>query len=530
MQNLDFNRVESMLSALDMMIIALYAVFLFGVAQWVSREAKGSVRSARDYFLADKALPWWAIGASLIAANISAEQIIGMSGSGYAIGLAIASYEWMAALTLLIVGKYLLPIFLETGIYTMPQFLERRYDARVKTVMALFWLGVYTFVNLTSVLWLGALAMTTVASLDQTVALMLLGGFALAYSLYGGLKAVALTDLIQVVLLMLGGLLIAWILLDRVGQGAGPWQGFQALMAGAPDKFHMILAPNHPHYMSLPGWSVLIGGMWVMNLSYWGFNQYIIQRALAAKSLREAQKGMAFAAFLKLLMPVIVVLPGIAMFVLNDQLVSPDQAYPSAMLLLPSGIKGLVIAALLAAIVSSLASMCNSISTIFTLDVAPLFGLKPEQDQKVVTLGRQVALIAMVIAMVSAKPLLGNFDQAFQYIQEFTGFFTPGIVAIFLLGLFWRHTTGTAALVAAVASALLSVVFKIGLPELPFMDRVGAVFVLCLLIGVIGSKVSPNHQPGFVDAASVNFATDKAFNLSAIVVTLILVFFYSVWW
>jgi SSS family solute:Na+ symporter len=291
MQNLDFNRVESMLSALDIMIIALYAVFLFGVAQWVSRETKGSVRSARDYFLADKALPWWAIGASLIAANISAEQIIGMSGSGYAIGLAIASYEWMAALTLLIVGKYLLPIFLETGIYTMPQFLERRYDARVKTVMALFWLGVYTFVNLTSVLWLGALAMTTVASLDQTVALMLLGGFALAYSLYGGLKAVALTDLIQVVLLMLGGLLIAWILLDRVGQGAGPWQGFQTLMSGAPDKFHMILAPNHPHYMSLPGWSVLIGGMWVMNLSYWGFNQYIIQRALAARGFAKRKKA-----------------------------------------------------------------------------------------------------------------------------------------------------------------------------------------------------------------------------------------------
>lgn len=239
---------------------------------------------------------------------------------------------------------------------------------------------------------------------------------------------------------------------------------------------------------------------------------------------------MAFAAFLKLLMPAIVVLPGIAMFVLNEQLVSADQAYPSAMLLLPTGIKGLVIAALLAAIVSSLASMCNSISTIFTLDVAPLFGLKPEQDQRVVTLGRQVALIAMVIAMVSAKPLLGNFDQAFQYIQEFTGFFTPGIVAIFLLGLFWRHTTGTAALVAAVASALLSVVFKIGLPELPFMDRVGAVFILCLLIGVIGSKVSPNPQTGFVETASVNFTTDTAFNLSAIVVTLILLFFYSVWW
>ena len=519
-----------MLSTIDLAIVAVYAVGLFALAQWVSREPTGQEKSAQDYFLAGKALPWWAIGASLIAANISAEQIIGMSGSGYAIGLAIASYEWMAAFTLLLVGKFLLPIFLKTGIYTMPQFLAQRYDDRVKTVMALFWLGVYTLVNLTSILWLGALAINTVAGIDLTMGLVALGVFAVAYSLYGGLRAVALTDIIQVILLVMGGLMISWILLDQVGNGTGVLGGFNALTEQAPDKFHMILQEGHPHYMSLPGLSVLIGGMWVMNISYWGFNQYIIQRALAAKSVDEAQKGIAFAAFLKLLMPVIVVLPGIAMFVLAPDLSAPDKAYPSAMNLLPVGIKGLVFAALLAAIVSSLASMCNSISTIFTVDVAPSLGMESDGGGRSVTLGRIVAIVAMGIAMVAAKPLLGNFEQAFQYIQEFTGFFTPGIVAIFMLGLFWARTTATAALIAAIASAALSLYFKLAWPELPFMDRVGLVFLLCVAIGVMWSLARPQSQAGFVDPAGVSFSTTQGFNVSAVLVTLILVFFYTVWW
>jgi len=519
-----------MLSTIDLAIVAVYAVGLFALAQWVSREPTGQEKSAQDYFLAGKALPWWAIGASLIAANISAEQIIGMSGSGYAIGLAIASYEWMAAFTLLLVGKFLLPIFLKTGIYTMPQFLAQRYDDRVKTVMALFWLGVYTLVNLTSILWLGALAINTVAGIDLTMGLVALGVFAVAYSLYGGLRAVALTDIIQVILLVMGGLMISWILLDQVGNGTGVLGGFNALTEQAPDKFHMILQEGHPHYMSLPGLSVLIGGMWVMNISYWGFNQYIIQRALAAKSVDEAQKGIAFAAFLKLLMPVIVVLPGIAMFVLAPDLSAPDKAYPSAMNLLPVGIKGLVFAALLAAIVSSLASMCNSISTIFTVDVAPSLGMESDGGVRSVTLGRIVAIVAMGIAMVAAKPLLGNFEQAFQYIQEFTGFFTPGIVAIFMLGLFWARTTATAALIAAIASAALSLYFKLAWPELPFMDRVGLVFLLCVAIGVMWSLARPQSQAGFVDPAGVSFSTTQGFNVSAVLVTLILVFFYTVWW
>ena len=487
-----------MLSTIDLAIVAVYAVGLFALAQWVSREPTGQEKSAQDYFLAGKALPWWAIGASLIAANISAEQIIGMSGSGYAIGLAIASYEWMAAFTLLLVGKFLLPIFLKTGIYTMPQFLAQRYDNRVKTVM--------------------------------TLGLVALGVFAVAYSLYGGLRAVALTDIIQVILLVMGGLMISWILLDQVGNGTGVLGGFNALTEQAPDKFHMILQEGHPHYMSLPGLSVLIGGMWVMNISYWGFNQYIIQRALAAKSVDEAQKGIAFAAFLKLLMPVIVVLPGIAMFVLAPDLSAPDKAYPSAMNLLPVGIKGLVFAALLAAIVSSLASMCNSISTIFTVDVAPSLGMESDGGVRSVTLGRIVAIVAMGIAMVAAKPLLGNFEQAFQYIQEFTGFFTPGIVAIFMLGLFWARTTATAALIAAIASAALSLYFKLAWPELPFMDRVGLVFLLCVAIGVMWSLARPQSQAGFVDPKGVSFSTTQGFNVSAVLVTLILVFFYTVWW
>ncbi|MEK9927876.1 MAG: sodium/solute symporter, partial [Halieaceae bacterium] len=380
------------LAGIDLTIVVIYAIALFAIAQWVSREQTGHQKDAADYFLAGRGLPWWAIGTSLIAANISAEQIIGMSGSGYAIGLAIASYEWMAAITLILVGKFLLPVFLKTGIYTMPQFLEQRYDGRVRTVMAVFWLGVYVLVNLTSILWLGALAMNTVAGVPLAYALVLLGAFAVAYSLYGGLKAVALTDIIQVVLLVLGGLLIAYTLLNLVSDGAGVIAGFQLLMDQAPEKFDMIFEKGHPHYADLPGLSVLLGGMWIMNVSYWGFNQYIIQRALAAKSVNEAQKGIVFAAFLKLLMPVIVVLPGIAMFVLNTDLASPDQAYPSAMTLLPVGIKGLVFAALLAAIVSSLASMCNSISTIFTVDIAPSLMDNATLEGRRVVIGRTVSV------------------------------------------------------------------------------------------------------------------------------------------
>ncbi len=519
-----------MLSTTDIAIVIAYAVGLFVLAQFVSREKTGHNKNARDYFLAGSSLPWWAIGASLIAANISAEQIIGMSGSGYAIGLGIASYEWMAAITLVLVGKFLLPIFLKRGIYTMPQFLEQRYDHSVRMVMAFFWLGVYVFVNLTSILWLGALAMQTVAGIDLELGLVLLGLFAVGYSLYGGLKAVAFTDIIQVVLLVLGGILIAWIMLNQVSGGAGVLAGFTMLMEDAPEKFDMILSPENPHYVSLPGISVLVGGMWIMNISYWGFNQYIIQRALAAKNIYEAQKGIVFAAFLKLLMPVIVVLPGIAMFVLSPTLESPDQAYPSAMTLLPVGIKGLVFAALLAAIVSSLASMINSISTIFTMDVYSSM-VKEENQGNRVAVGRIVAVSAMVVAMICAKPLLGNFDQAFQYIQEFTGFFTPGIVVIFLLGMFWKKATSLGALAAAIGSAVLSFTLKLVWPELPFIDRVGLVFLLCTAIAVALSVFQGNReQPGSVELGDIEFGTTRGFNIAGVAVTLILAALYATWW
>ncbi|MDG1909234.1 MAG: sodium/sugar symporter [Pseudomonadales bacterium] len=520
-----------MLSNLDISVVIFYAISLFALAQWVSREQAGHNKDTSDYFLAGKSLPWWAIGASLIAANISAEQIIGMSGSGYAIGLAIASYEWMAAITLILVGKYLLPIFLERGIYTMPQFLEQRYDHRVRLVMAFFWLGVYIFVNLTSVLWLGALALNTVAGLDIVQGMVLLGLFAVGYSLYGGLKAVAFTDIIQVVLLVLGGLMIAWIMLDKVSDGSGVLAGFQILTERAPEKFDMILSRDNPHYASLPGLSVLLGGMWIMNISYWGFNQYIIQRALAAKNIQEAQKGIAFAAFLKLLMPVIVVLPGIAIFVLNPTLPTPDHAYPEAMAMLPSGIKGLVFAALLAAIVSSLASMTNSISTIFTMDIYASFSSKKDENGNRVMVGRVVAVAAMLLAMICAKPLLGNFDQAFQYIQEFTGFFTPGIVVIFLLGMFWKKTNSSGALAAAIGSAVLSFAFKMLWPELPFIDRVGLVFLLCVAIAVSFSVLAGNrNQDGAVSLRDIQFATTNGFNFSAVLVALILAALYATWW
>lgn len=518
------------LSPIDISVFLAYVIGLIALALWVSREKAGHQKDTRDYFLAGNSLPWWAIGASLIAANISAEQIIGMSGSGFAIGLAIASYEWMAAITLIIVGKYFLPIFLKRGIYTMPQFLEQRYDHRVRTILAIFWLGVYVFVNLTSVLWLGALAINTITGVDMVYGMLFLGVFALTYSLYGGLKAVAFTDIIQIVILVFGGLLLSYICLDLVGEGGGVIAGFAALTERVPEKFDMILSKDNPHYISLPGLSVLVGGMWIMNLSYWGFNQYIIQRTLAAKSVAEGQKGIAFAAYLKLLMPIIVVLPGIAAAVLAPGLGRPDQAYPSMMQLMPVGVKGLVFAALVAAVVSSLGSMTNSISTIFTMDLYSFYR-RSESQQHYVLVGRVVAFSAMIVAMICAKPLLGNFDQAFQYIQDFTGFFTPGICALFLLGMFWKKTTANGGLVAAVGSAIMSLVFYLLFPEFPFIDRVGLVFLASVVLAVITSVVEGNRdQENSVDLQDVNFSTTTGYNLAALGVILILIGLYATWW
>jgi len=518
------------LSTLDITILVIYAVGIFVLAQWVSREKGAHEKNAQDYFLASRALPWWAIGTSLIAANISAEQIVGMSGSGYVMGMAIASYEWMAALTLIIVGKWILPVFLKNGIYTMPEFLEKRYSPGVRTLMAIFWLALYVFVNLTSILWLGALAVNAITGLDIQIAITALALFALAYALYGGLKAVALTDIVQVSLLVAGGIIITYMSLDKVGGGEGVIAGFMELKTRFPEKFDMILSPDNPNYKELPGLAVLLGGMWMMNVSYWGFNQYIIQRGLAAKSVNEAQKGIVLAAFLKLIMPAIIVLPGIAALVLSPGLEKTDQAYPSLMAMLPVGIKGLVFAALVAAIVASTGSKINSIATIFTMDLYRAANPDTEQ-KKLVTVGRIVAIVAIVIAIVITKPFLSNFKQGFQFIQDFTGFVTPGICVIFLLGLFWARTTATAAMTAALVTVLMAGAFYVWLPNYPFMNRVGWCFVAGVVIAVAISLMSPQKEAKMsVDIKNVDFSTGTGFNIAALIVVAILAWLYIMWW
>jgi len=422
-------------------------------------------------------------------------------------------------------------VFLKHRIYTMPQFLEQRYDHRVRMVMAFFWLGVYVFVNLTSILWLGAQAVSTVTGLDLVWGMVGLGLFATAYSLYGGLKAVALTDIIQVSLLVLGGLFIAWIALDEVAGGAGVAAGFQALLERAPEKFDLIFTRDNPNYQYLPGLSVLLGGMWVMHLSYWGFNQYIIQRALAARDVAEAQKGLMFAAYLKMFIPIIVVLPGVAAVILAPELETPDKAYPTVMRLLPTGLLGLVFAALIAAIVSSLASMMNSISTIFTMDFYRHHVDRSASEQKLVRIGRTVSLAAMLIALIVARPLLGQFDQAFQYIQEFTGFFTPGVCALFLMGIFWKRTTANGALGIAIGSAVYSLGFKLLWPSLPFIDRVGLVFLLCIATGALLSVAGAGKAPAKgIEYGEVDTSTTAGFNGAALGVVVMLVALYATWW
>ncbi|MET0288937.1 MAG: sodium/sugar symporter [Pseudoxanthomonas sp.] len=517
------------LSTLDIAIVLIYLAGIFILAQWVSREKGGHQKSAQDYFLASRSLPWWAIGASLIAANISAEQIIGMSGSGYAIGLAIASYEWMAALTLLIVGKWFLPIFLRNRITTMPQFLEERYGNRIRTLMAVFWLALYVFVNLTSILWLGSIAIAQVTGMDQNLALVLLAIFSLAYQLYGGLKAVALTDIVQVSLLVLGGLMVTGITLSQIGDGS-ILNGFTTLWDQHPGKFEMILKPDNPFYKDLPGLSVLLGGMWIANLSYWGFNQYIIQRALAAKDIKEAQKGIVFAAFLKLLIPVIVVLPGIAAVMLSPGLERPDEAYPTMMRLLPSGVLGLVFAALIAAIVASLASKINSVATIFTLDFYAK-RVPDASEHRLVSVGRITAVVAIIIAALTARPLLGGFDQGFQYIQEFTGFFTPGIVVIFFHGLFWKRANEAGALTAAITSFVLSLVLKFALPDVPFMDRIGVVFLLSLVLATgVALFTKATGDRDRIQTKDVTYATAPSFNVASIAILAVLAALYATFW
>ena len=541
----------------DYFVFVAYACLILGVGLYVSRDKKGHQKNAEDYFLAGKSLPWWAIGASLIAANISAEQFIGMSGSGFAVGLAIASYEWMAAVTLIIVGKFFLPIFIDKGLYTIPEFVEKRYSTNLKTILAVFWIALYVFVNLASVLYLGALALETIMGFPMVYGVIGLAMFAAAYSLYGGLSAVAWTDVIQVTFLILGGLITSYLALNAVSEGQGIFKGMKMIYETVPEKFVMILDKSNPEYKNLPGLGVLVGGLWVANLYYWGFNQYIIQRTLAAKSLRESQKGIVFAAFLKIIIPFIVVVPGIAAYVMiNDSgimerlgdmalnnmpsLVQADKAYPWLLQFLPVGLKGVAFAALAAAVVSSLASMLNSTSTIFTMDIYRQYINKNASDKSTVNIGRLSAAIALIIACIMA-PLLGGIDQAFQFIQEYTGLVSPGILAVFLMGLFWQKSTNKGAIVGALVSIPIALYFKVGqngwsdspfFVNIPFLDQMG--YTTLLTMGVI-ILVSLMQNKGEADPKGIPltrelFKTSPKFNIGAFAAMIITAALYALFW
>ncbi len=542
-------------TTLDFTIFGIYILGIILLGLWVSRTKKGHERDSKDYFLAGKTLPWWAIGASLIAANISAEQFIGMSGSGFAIGLAIASYEWMAALTLIIVGKYFLPIFIEKELYTIPEFIEKRFSTNLKTILAIFWVALFIFVNLTSVLFLGGKAIDTIIGNGDGsmifTAILGLAFIAAAYSLYGGLSAVAWTDIVQVVLLILGGLITTFLALDYVTPGGGVLNGFSHILNVAGDKFHMILTRDNPEFYNLPGIAVLIGGMWVANLYYWGFNQYIIQRTLASKSIKQGQRGILFAAFLKLLIPLLVVIPGIVAYVLFTQpegtTVMPgikdaflkadgginfDKAYPWLIkTFVPVGFKGLVLAALTAAIVSSLASMLNSTSTIFTMDIYKPYLNKNASEKVLVRVGRIVAGAALLIAIIVA-PLLGNVPQMFQYIQEYTGLVSPGILGVFLMGLFWKKTTNKGAIVGVVLSIVVAFVLKTPAIDLPWMDQMMYTLLITMVIiaGVSLTTSEDDDDPKGIPLTSKMFKTDSVFNAGSYALMLILAVLYTVFW
>ncbi|MEO1730303.1 MAG: sodium/solute symporter [Pseudomonadota bacterium] len=525
------------LDTIDVVIIIGYAIALLGIALIVSREPAGHDKNTEDYFLAGRALPWWAIGASLIASNISAEQIIGQSGQGFAVGMAIAAYEWQAAIVLIIVAKYFLPIFLKREIYTMPQFLEQRYGGGVKNLMSVFWVVLYTAVNLTTVLWLGGLAVQSLTGWGVLESMAALAAFAALYSLYGGLKAVALTDIIQVVILIVGGLAITWFALDAL-PADGALGGLGLLWQEMPGHFEMILEPSNPAYNDLPGIWTLLGGLWVLHFSYWGFNQYIIQRALGAENLGEAQKGLAFAAFLKILVPFIVVIPGIAAVILAQQGVldgaalaeKSDRTYGELMAFAPAGLRGLVFAALIAAVVSSLASMMNSISTIFTMDLyKPVQPGKPEQHY--VMVGRITAFVAMVIALILARPFLGGFESAFQTVQEYTGFIAPGIVVVFLLGFFDKRANAAGAFTALLGSLAVNIALKFGLPDTPFIIRIWGVFLLAIVAAAVVSRMTDAPQEEqTVKLGDIAFATRPIFNVLALMTAFMLVGLYAVLW
>ncbi|MFD1816448.1 solute:Na+ symporter, SSS family [Pseudarcicella hirudinis] len=532
------------LQSLDIVVFLIYFVAISTYGVWIYRKKAKKEESSRDYFLAEGSLTFWAIGASLIASNISAEHFIGMSGSGFAIGMAISSYEWMSAAALVVVAIFFVPVYLKNKIYTMPQFLRQRYNPLVATTMAVFWLLLYVFVNLTSILYLGALALEVTAGVDFTMAIVALACFAIIITI-GGMKVIGYTDVIQVVVLVIGGLITTYLAMDLVAEHfhkPNVISAFGTLKEQADSHFHMILNKDNPYYKDLPGLSVIIGSMWINNLNYWGCNQYIIQRTLGA-DLKTARTGILFAAFLKLMIPLIVVIPGVAAFVLHQNgmfqtemmdaagNLKPDHAYPVLLDLLPSGLKGIAFAALTAAIVASLAGKANSISTIFTLDIYKQY-IKPEASEKhLVRVGRMTVWGAMAIAVIIA-PKLKVLDQAYQFIQEYSSFITPGVFAIFFLGMFWKKTTGNAALLAAVMTIPLSVVFKFSMGDIPFLDRMGIIFLILVAMIVVVSLVESGSKdnPKAIEIQSSDFTLNKSFMICSILICGILAALYSVFW
>ncbi|MCO5237760.1 MAG: sodium/sugar symporter [Chitinophagaceae bacterium] len=562
--------MKNYLSVNDYLVFVVYFFIVAVYGYWIYQRKKKASTDTKDFFLAEGSLTWWAIGASLIASNISAEQFIGMSGDGFTMGLAISTYEWMAAATLLVVAVLFMPVYLKNKIYTMPQFLNQRYNSTVATIMAVFWLLLYVVVNLTSILFLGALAISSISGINFTLCMLFLAVFAIIITL-GGMKVIGYTDVVQVFFLILGGLVTTYLALnlvaDHFGSDGGVVAGFKLLTENANDHFHMIFSKDNPNYLSLPGLSVLIGGMWIVNLNYWGCNQYITQRALGA-DLKTARNGLLFAAFLKLLMPVIVVLPGIAAFVLyqngyfqqemlvNNEL-QPDKAYPVLLNLLPSGLKGLAFAALTAAVVASLAGKANSISTIYTLDIYKKKINPQASEKKLVNIGRWVVILAMLLAVVIA-PFMGiDKKGGFEYIQEYTGFVSPGIFAMFILGFFWKKTTSNAALFATIGGFLLSIFFKVlpgfadlqwlspfgfskavlqpdgtAIYEIAFIDRM--FFVFCIaVIGMYIISVYENRKgikPNGLEIDRSMFKTAPGFTIGALIVVGILVALYTLFW
>ena len=551
------------LQTLDYLVFLFYFVVVAGYGYWIYNKKKSELSDSNDFFLAEGSLTWWAIGASLIASNISAEQFIGMSGNGFRLGLAIATYEWMAAATLLIVAIFFMPIYLKNKIFTMPQFLSQRYSPTVSLIMAVFWLLLYVAVNLTSILYLGALAVTTISGIDFTVCMIGMSVFAVIITL-GGMKVIGFTDVIQVFFLILGGLATTYLALQMVSDhfgGEGVMSGLNHLMTKAPEHFHMILNKDNANYPSLPGLTVLIRGMWTINLNYWGCNQYITQRALGA-DLPTARNGILFAAFLKMLMPIIVVLPGIAAYLLHkdgmfqqemlkDGVINQDSAYPVLLNLLPAGLKGLSFAALTAAVVASMAGKANSISTIFTLDIYKKYINKDANEKQLVNIGRVAVVAAMVLAIAIA-PFMGiDKKGGFEFIQEYTGYVSPGIFALFIMGFFWKRTTSNAALFAMIGGLAFSILTKYipawtGVNDcmfytafldgdvymIPFMDRMGWVFIFCVVSMVIISLADPEgkNNPKGLEIDAKMFKLEPSFIAGAVIVVMGIVALYTYFW